>query len=58
MSSHNDLFAASGSSPTEADSLIQPDFLVENHFSIFLQRIFPVSTAIRPSAGPQRMRLH
>ena len=30
MSSHNDLFIASGNSPT------QPDFVVENHGSIFL----------------------
>jgi hypothetical protein len=29
MSSHNDSFAASGSSPT-------PDFMVENHGTIFL----------------------
>lgn len=31
MSSHNDSFAASGSSPT-------PDFEIENHQSIFLLR--------------------
>jgi hypothetical protein len=31
MSSHNDTFAASGSSPT-------PDFVCENHGSIFLLR--------------------
>jgi hypothetical protein len=37
MSSHNDSFVASGSSPTE------PDFLCENHGSIFLLR--PVSPA-------------
>jgi hypothetical protein len=36
MSSHNDSFAASGSSPT-------PDFFCENHGSIFLLR--PVSPA-------------
>ena len=36
MSSHNDSFAASGSSPTV-------DFLCENHGSIFLLR--PVSSA-------------
>jgi hypothetical protein len=36
MSSHNDSFVASGSSPT-------PDFLCENHGSIFLLR--PVSPA-------------
>ncbi len=39
MSSHNDSFAASGSSPTQREeSLFPPDFLVENHFSIFLIR--------------------
>jgi hypothetical protein len=37
MSSHNDSFVASGSSPTE------PDFICENHGSIFLLR--PVSPA-------------
>lgn len=37
MSSHNDSFAASGSSPSE------PDFFCENHGSIFLLR--PVSRA-------------
>ena len=37
MSSH-DSFAASGSSPTQLASEIPPDFLVENHFSIFLVR--------------------
>ena len=36
MSSHNDSFAASGSSPT-------PDFFCENHGSIFLLR--PISPA-------------
>jgi len=36
MSSHNDTFAASGSSPTV-------DFLCENHGSIFLLR--PISPA-------------
>ena len=36
MSSHNDSFVASGSSPT-------PDFLCENHGSVFLLR--PVSPA-------------
>ena len=36
MSSHNDSFAASGSSPTQSASEIPPDFLVENYFSIFL----------------------
>jgi hypothetical protein len=36
MSSHNDSFVASGSSPT-------PDFLCENHGSIFLLR--PISPA-------------
>ena len=38
MSSHNDSFVASGSSPTEGDSPTPPDFLLENHFSIFLIR--------------------
>ena len=42
MSSH-DSFAASGSSPTEGDSPTSPDFLLENHFSIFLIR--PISPA-------------
>jgi hypothetical protein len=37
MSSHNDTFAASGSSPTETD------FICENHGSIFLLR--PASPA-------------
>jgi hypothetical protein len=37
MSSHNDSFVASGSSPTESG----PDFRCENHGSIFLLR--PVS---------------
>jgi hypothetical protein len=37
MSSHSDSFAASGSSPT------QPDFICENHGSVFLLR--PVSPA-------------
>ena len=32
MSSHNDSFAASGSSPTQSE----PDFVCENHGSIFL----------------------
>lgn len=34
MSSHNDSFVNSGSSPTE----VGPDFFVENHGSIFLLR--------------------
>jgi hypothetical protein len=37
MSSHSDSFSASGSSPT------QPDFMVENHGSIFLLQ--PLSPA-------------
>jgi hypothetical protein len=37
MSSHNDSFASSGTSPT------RPDFICENHSSIFLLR--PVSPA-------------
>jgi hypothetical protein len=40
MSSHNDSFAASGSSPQSALSV---DLLFENHFSLFLIR--PVSPA-------------
>ena len=43
MSSHNDSFLASGSSPTQAASKIPPDFLLENHSSIFLLR--PISPA-------------
>jgi hypothetical protein len=42
MSSHNDSFVASGSSPTESDPR-PPDFLLENHSSIFLLR--PISPA-------------
>jgi len=37
MSSHNDSFVASGSSPTE----VGPDFFCENHGSVFLLR--PIS---------------
>jgi hypothetical protein len=37
MSSHNDSFVCSGSSPTE------PDFICENHGSVFLLR--PISPA-------------
>jgi hypothetical protein len=37
MSSHNDSFTASGSSPTQRETFsTPPDFLVENHGSIFL----------------------
>ena len=36
MSSHNDSFVSSGNSPTHSASKITPDFLVENHGSIFL----------------------
>ena len=36
MSSHNDSFAASGSSPTNGSGT--PDFRCENHGSIFLLR--------------------
>jgi hypothetical protein len=43
MSSHNNSFAASGSSPTQSASEIPPDFLVENHSSILLLR--PISPA-------------
>jgi hypothetical protein len=35
MSSHNDSFVASGNSPTDRSG---PDFIVENHGSIFLLR--------------------
>jgi hypothetical protein len=35
MSSHNDTFVASGNSPTHSGKIL-PDFLVENHGSIFL----------------------
>ena len=37
MSSHNDSFVSSGNSP--ANGKIPPDFLVENHGSIFLFRM-------------------
>jgi hypothetical protein len=40
MSSHNDSFAASGSSPTQT-----PDFQVENHGSIFL--LIPLTPSAR-----------
>jgi hypothetical protein len=43
MTSHNDSCVASGSSPTEVDSPTPPDFLLENHSSIFLLR--PISPA-------------
>jgi hypothetical protein len=36
MSSHNDSFVYSGNSPTRSASKITPDFVVENHGSIFL----------------------
>jgi hypothetical protein len=36
MSSHNDSFVSSGNSPTQSASRIPPDFIVENHGSIFL----------------------
>jgi hypothetical protein len=40
MSSHNDSFAASGNSPTE------PDFIVENHGTLFLlQPLTPAANA-------------
>jgi len=35
MSSHNDSYVSSGNSPTHSGQ-IRPDFLVENHGSIFL----------------------
>jgi hypothetical protein len=37
MSSHSGSFAASGNSPTHSGK-IKPDFVVENHGSIFLLR--------------------
>jgi hypothetical protein len=37
MSSHSDSFVASGNSPTHSGK-INPDFVVENHGSIFLLR--------------------
>ena len=40
MSSHSDLFVASGSSPT-----LRPDFHCENHGSLFL--LFPVTESAR-----------
>ena len=39
MSSHSDSFVASGNSPTQSPSKTPPDFLVENHGSIFLFRM-------------------
>lgn len=36
MSSHSDSFVASGNSPTRSTSKNPPDFVVENHGSIFL----------------------
>jgi hypothetical protein len=57
MSSHSDSFVASGSSPTEVDSPIPADFLVENHFSIFL--LCPISPTafvwIEEHLPPDRM---
>lgn len=38
MSSHADSFVASGSSPTRREVPSPPDFLLENHVSIFLLR--------------------
>ena len=40
MSSHNDSFVASGSSPTRSDA---PDFHCENHGSLFL--LFPLTAS-------------
>jgi hypothetical protein len=42
MSSHADSFVNSGSSPTHSGK-IQPDFVIENHGSIFL---------LKPQTGP------
>ena len=39
MSSHSDSFVASGNSPTQSASKTPPDFIVENHGSIFLFRM-------------------
>ena len=45
MSSHNDSFVASGNSPTNSGK-IPPDFLVENHGSIFLLKpLTPTATS-------------
>ena len=38
MSSHSDSFVASGSSPTQRAQQASPDFLLENHSSIYLLR--------------------
>lgn len=38
MSSHSDSFVASGSSPTRGKAPSPPDFVLENHGSIFLLR--------------------
>ena len=44
MSSHSNSFVASGSSPTHSEK-IPPDFVVENHGSIFLLR--PLTAAAK-----------
>ncbi len=44
MSSHNDSFVSSGSSPTHSGKIL-PDFLVENHGSIFLLKPLTPSAA-------------
>jgi hypothetical protein len=38
MSSHDDSFVASGSSPTRGKAPTLPDFVLENHRTIFLLR--------------------
>ena len=43
MSSHSDSFVASGNSPTHSASKTPPDFLVENHGTIFLLK--PLTSA-------------
>jgi hypothetical protein len=43
MSSHNDSFVASGNSPTDSASKIQPDFVVENHGIFFLKPLTPAA---------------
>jgi hypothetical protein len=46
MSSHTDSYVASGSSPTYSASKNPPDFLVENHGSIFLLKpLTPTATS-------------
>jgi hypothetical protein len=46
MSSHSDPFVASGSSPTPRAEQASPDFLLENHSSIYLLRPLTESARI------------